>query len=304
MTLHIVRTMGGGVKMEKIIDIEDRIPTLREKRKKRTNRKFIVLITLFFITLFLLLYFQSPYSDIETINVEGSTIVGEDVYIKESSLQSGQSMWSFREKEIEEQLKKLDWVKNAEVSKHWLDSVDIKIEEWQKVAYIAENNGFYPILENGVIFKESSTSEPIDAPIFLAFDDNDKRQRLLKELADLDATVLAMISQINSTPSESDPFAITLFMNDGYEVRAEITSLSKKLNYYPSIIAQIENAADYEKGIIDIEVGTFYRSYSEEYSIDFSNELQVTNSDQSLDLDLTSSDNTANTDEQEVLANE
>ncbi|CAM5188197.1 hypothetical protein UACE39S_03345 [Ureibacillus acetophenoni] len=41
--------------MEKIIDIEDRIPTLREKRRKRTNKKFIFLITLFFITLFLLL---------------------------------------------------------------------------------------------------------------------------------------------------------------------------------------------------------------------------------------------------------
>ncbi|RKJ20575.1 cell division protein DivIB, partial [Butyricicoccus sp. 1XD8-22] len=61
---------------------------------------------------------------------------------------------------------------------------------------------------------------------------------------------------------------ITLFMNDGYEVRAEITSLAEKLNYYPSIIAQIEKNGEFEKGIIDIEVGTYYRSYSEEYKID------------------------------------
>lgn len=289
--------------MEKIIDIEDRIPTLREKRRRRTNKKFISLITLFFITLFLLLYFQSPYSDINTINVKGSAIVGEDVYIKQSGLQMGQSMWSFKEKEIEEYIKKLDWVKEVEVSKHWLTTVDIKVEEWQKVAYISENNIFYPILENGVIFKESSTNAPIDAPIFLAFDDNDKRQRLLKELADLEPTVLAMISQINSTPTESDPYAITLFMNDGYEVRAEITSLSEKLNYYPSIVAQIENAAEYEKGIIDIEVGTFYRSYTEEYSFKNSEDTQD-NSEQPLDLDLPTNDNNANTDEQEVLANE
>ncbi|SOC35347.1 cell division protein FtsQ/DivIB [Ureibacillus acetophenoni] len=286
--------------MEKVIDIEDRIPTLREKRRKRTNKKFIFLITLFFVTLFLLLYFQSPYSDIKTINVKGSSLVGEEEYIKQSSLQVGQSMWSFKEKEIEDHLKELDWVKNVEVNKKWLTSVEIKIEEWQKVAYISKQNGFYPILENGIIFNEISSNAPIDAPIFLAFDDNEMRERLLKELADLNPTVLSMISQINATPTESDPYAITLFMNDGYEVRAEITSLSEKLNYYPSIVAQIENAGEYEKGIIDIEVGTYYRSFSEEYAFKYSEE----NSEESSDIDSTNYDNNANTDEQEVLADE
>jgi len=284
----------GGVKMEKVIDIEDRIPTLREKRRKRTNKKFIFLIALFFITLFLLLYFQSPYSDLKTINVKGSSIVDEDTYIKQSDLQVGQSMWSFREKEIEDRLKTLEWVKDVEVNKHWLTSVEIKIEEWQKVAYISEQNTFYPILENGVIFKETSTNEPIDAPIFLAFDNSEIRERLLKELAELETTVLALISQINSTPTDSDPYAITLFMNDGYEVRAEITSLSEKLKYYPSIVAQIENAGEYEKGIIDIEVGTYYRSYSEEYSYKYSEEL----------VDESTNETNANTDEQEETANE
>lgn len=286
--------------MEKVIDIEDRIPTLREKRRKRTNKKFIFLITLFFVTLFLLLYFQSPYSDIKTINVKGSSLVGEEEYIKQSSLQVGQSMWSFKEKEIEDYLKELDWVKNVEVNKKWLTSVEIKVEEWQKVAYISKENGFYPILENGIIFNEISSSAPIDAPIFLAFDDNEMRERLLKELADLNPTVLSMISQINATPTESDPYAITLFMNDGYEVRAEITSLSEKLNYYPSIVAQIENAGEYEKGIIDIEVGTYYRSFSEEYAFKYSEE----NLEESSDIDSTNYDNNANTDEQGVLADE
>ena len=57
-------------------------------------------------------------------------------------------------------------------------------------------------------------------------------------------------------------------MNDGYEVRADINSLASKLNYYPSIIAQIESEEAYEKGIIDIEVGTYYRPFSDEYAIE------------------------------------
>ncbi|RUL55904.1 MULTISPECIES: cell division protein FtsQ/DivIB [Lysinibacillus] len=252
--------------MDKVIDIEDRIPTLREKRRRRTNFKFTVLIFLFFITLFLLLYFQSPFSDIKKINISGAELVDNEEYINYSGLQTGDSMWGFREGEVEKSIKEQHWVKDVQVKRKWLTTVEIKVDEWQKVAYISKDNVFYPMLENGDVFKEPSTMEPIDAPLFLQFEDEKLRKRLLKELAKLDTTVLALISQINATPSSADPYSITLYMNDGYEVRAEITTLAKKLNYYPSIVAQIENTGDFEKGIIDIEVGSYYRSYNDEYT--------------------------------------
>lgn len=252
--------------MDKVIDIEERIPTLREKRRKRTNFKFIALILLFFLTLFLLLYFQSPYSNIKKIEVIGAGLVNEDVYLQQSNLQTGDSMWGFKVNKIENTIKKGNWVKDVQVKRKWLNTVQINVEEYQKVAYISMDNEFYPMLENGIVFKESSTLEPIDAPLFLEFEDKKIRKKILVELAKLDPTVLSLISQINSTPSSANPYAITLFMNDGYEVRAEITSLAEKMNYYPSIVAQIENTGDFEKGIIDIEVGSYYRSYKDEYA--------------------------------------
>lgn len=51
--------------MEKVIDIEDRIPTLKEKRRRRTNKKFSILLFLFVFTLLVLLYFQSSYSQVQ-----------------------------------------------------------------------------------------------------------------------------------------------------------------------------------------------------------------------------------------------
>ncbi|MEL4024313.1 cell division protein FtsQ/DivIB [Lysinibacillus endophyticus] len=252
--------------MDKVIDIEDRIPTLREKRRKRTNFKFMILIILFFLTLFLLLYFQSPYSEINKIKITGSNLVEDKDYIKQSQLQIGDSMWGFDVGDVEERIAKQYWVKDVEVKRKWLTTVEIKVNEWKKVAYISLDNEFYPMLENGDVFKESNTLEPIDAPLFLQFDDEKLRKRLLKELAKLDSTVLALISQINSTPSSADPYSITLYMNDGYEVRAEITTLAEKLNFYPSIVAQIENSSDYSKGIIDIEVGSYYKSFNDEYT--------------------------------------
>lgn len=282
---------------EKVIDIEDRIPTLREKRRKRTNIKFILLFSLFFITLFLLLYFQSPYSEIKEIKVSGANLIEDKEYVQLSELTIGESIWGFSPEEIEENILKQEWVKEVNVTRNWFTTVEIDIREWKKVAYISENNTFYPMLENGFVYKQSGILEPIDAPVFLQFEDKKLRKELLKELAKLDGSVLALISQINATPSSADPYAITLFMNDGYEVRAEITTLSEKLNYYPSIIAQIESAGEYEKGIIDIEVGSYYRSYSDEYK---ETELKLEETGQAEAGENTDDD----TLEQEVVADE
>lgn len=252
--------------MEKVIDLEDRIPTLRENRRKRTNIKFILLTTLFLLILFLLLYFQSSYSEIKKIDISGGVLVDSTYYEESSGLHKGDSMWSFKLEDIEQNIKEANWVKSVTIKRKWLTTVSIKIEEYQKVAYIAKGNTFYPMLENGVIYDNANELMPIDAPIFLQFEDEEIRKKLLKELAKLDQEVLAQISQINASSSDASPYAITLFMNDGYEVRADITSLSSKLNYYPSIVAQIESEEQYEKGIIDIEVGSYYRPYTEEYA--------------------------------------
>jgi len=250
--------------MDKVIDIEERIPTLKKKRRRRTNIKFAVIISLFLGTLFLLLYFQSPYSNIQKITVHGAELATEEYYLNKSGLQVGDSLWGFKASKVEQKLKE-DWVKEVKVKRKLLTAVEIQVKEYRRVAYIFEDHQFHPILENGVVYKASDAVPTIDAPIFLNFEDEKLRKMVLKELAELDDEVLALISQINLTATETDPYAITLFMNDGYEVRAEITSLSEKLKYYPAIIAQIENAAENEKGIIDIEVGSYFKPYSEEY---------------------------------------
>lgn len=252
---------------EKVIDITELVPALKQKRKKRSNFKFITLTLLFLSMIALLLYFQSSYSDIQKIEIMGESIVEETFYLEQSGLELQQSFWGFRVGDVEQILEQSDWVKGVKVKRKWLNTVQISVEEWQKVAYIAKNGDFYPMLENGYILEHVSKLEPIDAPIFLQFEDEALRKRLLKELAGLESNILALISQINATPTKSDPYAVTLFMNDGYEVRAEITSLASKLNYYPSIIAQIEQTDNFEKGIIDIEVGSYYRPFTEEYTM-------------------------------------
>ena len=252
--------------MDKIIDIDDRVPARKRKRKIRTNIKFSVLITIFLLCIFCLLYFQSAYSKIQTIKLSGNELLTSEEYEALFDFAKGDSIWSFKEQEVEQKLLKNDWIKSVQVKRDLLTTVRVTVEEWPKVAYIEKDNTFYPMLENGYVLEQEKIDMPIDAPIFLQFDDEKLRKKIVKQLAKLNPEVLALISQIKSAPTKSDPYSIVLYMNDGYEVRAEITSFASKLNYYPSIIAQIEQGDSFEKGVIDIEVGSYYRPYSGEYN--------------------------------------
>ena len=251
--------------MEKVIDLEDRIPSFRQRRKRRTNLKFIIITTIFILLLLFLLYLQSSYSKIQTITVEGDKLEQQQFYIEQAEIALGQSMWSFKTKEVEEKLLQLEWLDEVDIKRDLFTSVTISLTEFEKVAYINKGEQYFPMLENGYIYENVNEQQTIDAPVFTQFEDQQLRNRLLKEMAKIDASILALISQVNAVPTDSDPYAITLYMNDGYEIRADLTTLADKINYYPSIIAQIESAQQSEKGIIDIEVGTYYQSFGNEY---------------------------------------
>ena len=74
-----------------------------------------------------------------------------------------------------------------------------------------------------------------------------------------------LISEIilDGTAEEQD--SITVYMDDGFEVRAIISTFAEKMDYYPEITAQLKG---YEKGVIDMEVGTFFTPFSKVYGLD------------------------------------
>jgi len=210
-----------------------------------------------------LLYFQSPYSNINKITVNGAKLVDNEYYVEKSTLALGKSMWGFKVEDVEKILLKDKWVKEAQVNRNWLRGVTIDMKEWKKVAYLAGDGTYYPLLENGERFEQKGNDTPIDAPVFIGITGEKTIKKLVEQLAQLKPEVLALISQVNTNSNDTNPNAVKLYMNDGYEVRAIIQSLADKLNYYPSIVAQIANL---EKGVIDLEVGSYYRPFNEEYN--------------------------------------
>ena len=263
--------------MEKIIDIEDRIPTLKERRRRRTNKKFSILLFLFVTTLLIVLYFQSSYSQIQTITLDGEKLVAEQLYIEESTLLIGDSMWSFNESKIENLLKQNVWVESVRVQRKWLTSVHIQVNEFKQIGYLEDGNFLHIILENGQIIKTDGQVIPEEGPLFTGFADEKNRLRMMKEIKILDSEVLTSISQIKYTPTENDAYSIQVYMNDGNEVQAIIPSFGEKMNYYPSIVSQLNPEV---KGIIDLEVGSFFQPYKDVYNVPEEEEVVENEEDQ------------------------
>lgn len=246
--------------MDKVIDIEERIPSMREKRRKKTNKKFLLIIAIFIIALLLLLYFQSSFSKVGEIDVKGAHLHNADYYIEKSGISSGIGYWSFTTSMVKDKISSVDGVKEVSVSRSLLRDIEISITEWKTVAYI-ENKGEYSLLlENGDIF----SSEQINAniPILNHVDDASIRKKITSQLLKMDNEVLSVISEIIYTGSEDDQDTITVYMDDGYEVHAIIQTFADNMEFYPEITSQLEGL---EKGIIDMEVGTFFSPFSEVY---------------------------------------
>ncbi len=248
--------------MEKVIDIEERIPSMREQRRRKTNRKFVFILTVFVLALLLILYFRSPLSRIDKITVNGAVLHDASFYQEESGLLKDEPLWGFTAKEIEESLEGIDVVQSASVSRNWLRDVQIDISEWGTVAYLEESGRYRLLLKSGEVFSDDLLQPEEEAPILNGFSDSDQQKRMIDQLLEMEKEVYQLISEIIYTGTADHPDNVTAYMDDGNEVRGIIPTFAEQMKYYPEMVAQLNG---YEKGIIDIEVGTFFIPYSEVY---------------------------------------
>ncbi|MEK5105287.1 cell division protein FtsQ/DivIB [Cytobacillus sp. FSL K6-0129] len=245
----------------KIVSIEDRIPKLKQQRKKKANRRLIFLLIFFLFLIALVVYFQSPLSNIKAIKVSGNTVFSNETIVDQSGLTEDMNIWKVDEAEIEQVLLKLPEMKEVKVATEFPNTVVISVKEHKRVAYIMEGEDYIPVLENGKTLSVKGESEfPASAPILFQFSEGNVLEKMIVSLGQLPEEVRNSISEIHATPKETDKEAITLYMNDGYEVIATLATFVDKMSHYPAIVAQLDPEV---KGIIDLEVGSYFKPYGE-----------------------------------------
>ncbi|WP_064093794.1 cell division protein FtsQ/DivIB [Rossellomorea aquimaris] len=249
------------MKKENVVSIEDRIPKLKQHRKKKANRRLLFLLSMFLLMILSVVYFQSPLSHVKNVVITGNQLVSDQIVQEKSGIDKGMNVWSVSSDKTVEQLKKLPEIKDANVKLSFPNSYSISVEEFDKKAYLSKGNKFFVILENGNVLNKGTESIPVDAPLLRGFKEDKVLVKIVDELGKLPKEVQHLISEVNLTPKKTDQYHLTLFMNDGFEVSATIRTFSEKMVHYPSIVSQLDPS---KKGVIDLEVGSFFRAYETE----------------------------------------
>ncbi|MFC0524047.1 cell division protein FtsQ/DivIB [Pontibacillus salicampi] len=248
------------MKEKKIVSIEDRIPKLKEARKKKANRRLILYLSFFFILILLILYLQSSLSNVHNITVNGNEHVNDQDVIQMSGVSSKDNFWKVNGGEVASKIEQHEEIKSVQVDKQLPASITFEIEEYDRVGYVQNDGSYYPILSTGDPLSSLELKSPAgDAPLLIGWDKPSYLEEMTQELQQLPQSVTQLISEIHWTPTDKNPYKVHLYMNDGYEVEGSIRSFSDKMKSYPSIVSQLDSS---KKGIIHIDVGAYFEEYS------------------------------------------
>jgi len=243
----------------KIVSIEDRIPQLKKSRKKKANRRLVFYLTIFFLLISIIVYLQSPLSNIKNIIITGNSFVKEEEVIENSGLTYKTNIWAIDQKEIEKGILDHPVIESVDVNRKLPSTIEIQITEHELVGYLREGEKAHPILGTGITLPIQIESFS-EAPQIYGFTEEAYLKNMTTELEKLPKSILNLISEIHWQPTEENKNKVVLYMNDGYVVDGTIRNFANKMQVYPSIVSQLEPDS---KGIIHIGVGAYFEEFTD-----------------------------------------
>lgn len=244
-----------------VVSIEDRIPKLKQARKKKANRRLISYLSVFFLLIGIVIYLQSPLSYVKTINITGNSFLTDEDVIELSDIIETTNIWTVNKKKIEQNVVENEVIKSAEVKRVFPQTIDININEYKHIGYIKEEEDYYPIVGEGRIITSNVKAVDGDAPLLVGFDQEEYLERMSIELNEVSDNILNLISEIHWLPTKDNDNQVMLYMNDGNIVNGTIRNFSDKMEVYPSIVAQLDPG---NKGVIHLGVGAYFEEFSDD----------------------------------------
>lgn len=243
------------MKNSKVIKLQDRVPKLKnQKKKKQVNKRLILYVSILFLLVLFLIYFRSPLSNIKQITIHGNHYMTDEQIMEQSGITYKTSYFRVVGHQAEANLKKQKEIKNVHVKKQFPNKIVIDVEEYVTIGYINKDDKLYPLLQNGKSLDALPNGKlPVAAPIFVPFEEK-KMKELIAELEKLTPAVLRSISEIQYKPTDLYADHLTLYMNEGYEVSTVIQDFAKRMEAYPLIV---KNLPPDKKAIIHLEVGAY-----------------------------------------------
>lgn len=241
---------------KKIVSIEDKIPKLKQARKKKANRRLAFYLMLFAVLISIIIYLQSPLSNVNEVEIKGNLVVDKELIQSSSGISEKTNIWTVNKSKLTDIIESSPYVKTAVVKKQLPRKIMIEVEEYKIVGYIQTEKKIRAVLESGqIIDSKANDYGAWQAPILNEFKEKDYVARLAKELNELPIYLFDSISEITWVPTKNNKNKIELYMNDGYIVKTTIRDFANNMKAYPSIVSQIEPG---KEGVIHIGTGSYF----------------------------------------------
>lgn len=251
------------------------VPIEMKNKSKRIQLKdyAYTLIVIFFISLIVLsYYFISDWSHIQTLSVSGNNEIPDQEILEEVAMHPGESLYEifFIKDEIENDLQaRMPQVGAAQLEWEGLNDVNIHIDELQTMSYIQDKGQYLQLLENGDIVNDPLNITQGNHLVLIKFEE-DGLKSIIEELKKIDPPIRESISEVVYTPSDINAKKITIYMNDGNQVIGLYSNISRRLNYYPTMLESVKG----ESGVFNLETGAYFRPFSSEYNIQESQDIK------------------------------
>jgi cell division protein FtsQ len=247
-----------------VVDMQDKLPQLKEQRKQRSRRRLIIYISIFLILIAVMVYLQSGFSNVKSIEVTGAETMGDSEVIALSELDHEVNIWSLSKEERTKWIENHVAINEASLSRGWFNKVIIHIEEHKVVASVSQQEGSpLPVLENGKIH-DSAEVKIGSVPLLRDFEDEILIKETATELGKMSESLRGRISEVIYNPDESNEDRVMVLMNDGWTVSSTVRGFAERMEPYPTIVQQLEPD---QEGIIHMRLNPYFESFAEEEEI-------------------------------------
>ena len=223
-------------------------------KEKELLKRLSIVLSVLAIAIFMTLYFISPLSKVGKIIVSGVNKSDANQIVETSHLRVGKSLWEqYFDKDMSSQeiVKNNPRVSAAKINLKNMNTLQIKITEFNTIGYVEKDDKKYEVLSNGK-FLEQQSKETIDGlPLLINFKEGENLKEFIHAYEEMDNNIKEKIDNIESLATKTNPFRIKFRMKDGNEVIGLSTTIADKMAFYDKISAEMK-----EKGIIDMEAGT------------------------------------------------
>jgi len=219
------------------LSIGNSVPAMKpaSPKPKRGGGKLLRLVIVFFITLFIILFFQSSISKISEVRVEGNELVSPDEIIATAGVQNGDNFFTLRTSRVNSKLEAHPFIESAEVTKSFPGVLHVKVKEYRRVAFQLAADGTKEVLladGSSLPVAGQAASVPLDMPILSGWlPDNELKAKLCAALAQVPVQYLSDISEIRPDPSPAYADKIKIYTRSQYEVYTTIEYLPGNIEY-------------------------------------------------------------------------